>query len=180
MLAQATVTAGNLLAGLIGGVGGALITVFANYHLHKLNYTYRLKFEKEYAKYERLWKAFFRCRRSLSDLTGGLTLGSPAPREQIAKVYDTFQRSVRLEEPFLHEDVLLCARRALKLGSRMFGNVRSIETISKMRRQGVGFDQDEKLADKQIERDSDNDFCLEAIEREMEELSRTIRNRLAP
>jgi hypothetical protein len=138
-------------------------------------FDHRLRLEKEYEIYGKLWDTLFEMRRSIATLV--VPTSSPAPIQEVSDAFNVCQAVVRRNEPFITASVFEPARKILKLGRMIESNLRNNETIRNMR-EGMDFEADQKYADKQIQLDKESTAALDEIGKLMEVVSAAIRARI--
>jgi hypothetical protein len=157
---------------------GWLLKVLADRWSLNRQFDHRLKLEKEYKIYLGLWQKLFELRRTVGNLIEGGPPGFEEQAEEVRQAFNVYQAVIRKHEPFMSESVYEPARGITRLVREILNNAGKIEKIDNNRRPGITHEEDERLAEKQIELAEESDARFEDIETLFQAVSSAISSRV--
>ena len=160
---------------------GWFLKVLSDRRSQKKLFDHRLRLEKEYGLYSDLWDKLFELRRAVGQLFEPL-VGTSAVRhdEQVHDRFNAYQAAVRKGEPFMSTSIFRPAREIAKLARKIMSNIDTQRSLSERREQRLSAEADEKLADKQIRLDEENEASFNSIEDLYQQIAQAIRLRVTP
>ncbi|HTQ38415.1 MAG TPA: hypothetical protein VMJ32_05280 [Pirellulales bacterium] len=174
MISSIDDSAEKALLVLLGGLLGWLATLVTNRVSGHSQFDYQFRLEKEYARYCDLWKKLFLLRRAIGSLIetlgGGRTVSH---KDEVTKLFNTYQKAVRFGEPFMDTSVHDPARAIIQSCLRIINNIDSVQELQQID------DRETKKAEwKQLREDTEMKF--QEIDKLFDEVSAAIKKRVTP
>lgn len=170
----------EILFGFLGFLGGILAKGLLDSVSHRRLFDHRLRIEKEYELYGKLWDKLFELRRVVGQFVSPLgNSDDEKNRDELIDLFNAYQTCLRKGEPFMTLKVYQPARKITMLVRNILGNKVEIEKLETQRSGRISIEKDEDIA-RQVELAEKSDEAFNEIERLFIETQQEIRRRVSP